>query len=153
MVGMHAARYTNLLLEECDLLIALGVRFDDRATGKVGGVLPAGEDPARRHRRQRARQDQAAVPRHRGRCGPVPARPSQPLIAAEPRSDWISRAQQLRAGFPLAMPGAGDPLQPYGIVRHVAALADDDAIVTSDVGQHQMWVGAGVPLRAARASG
>src|SRR5205814_53020 len=40
MIGMHAARYTNFLLEECDLLIALGVRFDDRATGKVAEFCP-----------------------------------------------------------------------------------------------------------------
>ena len=40
MVGMHAARYTNLVLEECDLLVALGVRFDDRATGKVAEFCP-----------------------------------------------------------------------------------------------------------------
>src|SRR5262249_56134922 len=40
MVGMHAARYTNLLLEECDLLVALGIRFDDRATGKAAEFCP-----------------------------------------------------------------------------------------------------------------
>src|SRR6185369_2882635 len=41
MVGMHAARYTNLLLEECDLLVALGIRFDDRATGKAASSVRA----------------------------------------------------------------------------------------------------------------
>src|SRR5262249_62349841 len=40
MLGMHAARYTNLALEECDLLIAAGVRFDDRATGKAAAFCP-----------------------------------------------------------------------------------------------------------------
>jgi acetolactate synthase-1/2/3 large subunit len=40
MLGMHAARYTNLALEECDLLIAVGSRFDDRATGKVAAFCP-----------------------------------------------------------------------------------------------------------------
>src|SRR4029450_7567105 len=40
MVGMHAARYTNLLLEECDVLVALGIRFDDRATGKAAEFCP-----------------------------------------------------------------------------------------------------------------
>ena len=40
MVGMHAARYTNLLLEECDLLIGIGIRFDDRATGKAAEFCP-----------------------------------------------------------------------------------------------------------------
>ena len=40
MVGMHAARYTNFLLEECDLLIGIGIRFDDRATGKAAEFCP-----------------------------------------------------------------------------------------------------------------
>jgi acetolactate synthase-1/2/3 large subunit len=50
MLGMHGARCTNLALDECDLLIAVGARFDDRATGKVAGFLSAGEDHPHRHR-------------------------------------------------------------------------------------------------------
>ncbi len=56
----------------------------------------------------------------------------------------------LRDAYPLAMPGADDPLAPYGIVRHVAAMAGDDVIVTSDVGQHQMWVAQAFPFSRPR---
>jgi acetolactate synthase-1/2/3 large subunit len=51
---------------------------------------------------------------------------------------------------PLAMPGADDPLQPYGIIRRTAALAGPDVLVTSDVGQHQMWVAQAFPFTRPR---
>jgi acetolactate synthase I/II/III large subunit len=149
MVGMHAARYTNMLLEECDLLVGLGIRFDDRATGKAAEFC--------RH---------AAIMHidiDNGELGKIkqPALGIQadvrealeaiaPLIKANRRSEWIARMAALRAEFPLAMPGADDPLRPYGIVRHTAALVPDDAIVTTDVGQHQMWAAQAYPLTLPR---
>ncbi len=51
MLGMHGSRRTNLLLEEADLLIAIGARFDDRATGKVAAFCPR-RDHSHRHRHQ-----------------------------------------------------------------------------------------------------
>ena len=66
MVGMHAARYTNFLLEECDLLIGIGIRFDDRATGKAAEFCPRAQDPARRHRSERVGQDQKSLARDHG---------------------------------------------------------------------------------------
>ena len=53
---------------------------------------------------------------------------------------------QLRQRHPLATPGADDPLQPYGIIRHTAAIAGPEAIVTTDVGQHQMWAAQAFPF-------
>ena len=145
MVGMHAARCTNLLLEECDLLIALGVRFDDRATGKAEAFCP--------------RANILHVDIDASELGKIKQpflgseadvgewlRALEPLVAAAPRCEWIARAQQLRTEYPLALPGAADPLQPYGIIRHTAALAGGDALVTSDVGQHQMWVAQAFPF-------
>src|SRR5262249_47707449 len=63
-----------------------------------------------------------------------------------PRREWLQRVAWMRDRYPLQTPGADDPLQPYGVVRHVAALAGNDAIVTSDVGQHQMWVAQAFPF-------
>jgi acetolactate synthase-1/2/3 large subunit len=74
----------------------------------------------------------------------------EPRIVAVSRSDWMRRMSSVRAAHPLAMPGMSDPLQPYGIIRHTAALVDHDAIVTSDVGQHQMWVAQAFPFRRPR---
>jgi acetolactate synthase-1/2/3 large subunit len=56
----------------------------------------------------------------------------------------------LRAAYPLVMPGGDDPLQPYGIIRHTAARVPGDSIVTTDVGQHQMWAAQADPLTRPR---
>jgi acetolactate synthase I/II/III large subunit len=149
MVGMHAARYTNLLLEECDLLVALGVRFDDRATGKVAAFCPGAQilhvdiDASELGK---IKQPLLGIEADVGQM----LRALEGRIAATPRGDWLRHMAKLREAHPLAMPGAGDPLAPYGTIRHVAALAGSDAIVTSDVGQHQMWVAQAFPFSRPR---
>jgi acetolactate synthase-1/2/3 large subunit len=62
---------------------------------------------------------------------------------AEPR-------RQLKAEFPLRTPGIDDPRTPYGLIRAVADCLDDEATITTDVGQHQMWVAQAYPLRRPR---
>src|SRR5262245_43599327 len=149
MVGMHAARCTNLLLEECDLLIALGVRFDDRATGKASEFCPRARilhvdiDPS-----ELGKIKQPTV----GLVADVGAALDAllPLVAPDPRHAWRARVSVLRAAHPLATPGLDDPCEPYGIVRHTAALAGPEAIVTSDVGQHQMWAAQAFPFTRPR---
>ena len=61
-------------------------------------------------------------------------------VPAMLRPTWRTRIDTLRSDHPLRMEGVANPCSPYGIVRHTAALVGHDAIVTSDVGQHQMWV-------------
>jgi acetolactate synthase I/II/III large subunit len=149
MVGMHGARCTNLVLEECDLLIALGVRFDDRATGKAAAFCPQAKilhvdiDASELGK---IKQPFLGIEADVGEW----LRALLPLVAPQQCLEWSARVRQLRAGHPLAMPGADDPLQPYGIVRHTAALIGTDAIVTSDVGQHQMWVAQAFPFARPR---
>jgi len=149
MVGMHAARSTNLVLEECDLLVGLGVRFDDRATGKAAEFCPharivhvdvdASELGKIKTPTLGIRADVGRVLRDLAAELPPRRRPA-----------WSARVAALRAAHPLAMPGADDVRRPYGLVRAVAALADAGAIVTSDVGQHQMWVAQAFPFTRPR---
>jgi acetolactate synthase-1/2/3 large subunit len=149
MVGMHAARFTNLLLDECDLLIGLGVRFDDRATGKAAEFCPRAKilhidiDPS-----ELGKIKEPAV----GVTADVGEALSalEPLIEANLRTEWIRHMNRLRECYPLMVPGADDPLRPYGVIRHAAALLPEDAIVTSDVGQHQMWVAQAYPFTRPR---
>jgi acetolactate synthase-1/2/3 large subunit len=149
MVGMHAARWTNLLLEECDLLIAVGMRFDDRATGKVEAFCPHAKilhvdiDASELGK---IKQPFLGIEADAGDW----LRALQPQVTAAARPAWTSRLQQLRQSHPLATPGDDDPLQPYGIIRHTAAVVGDQAIVTSDVGQHQMWVAQAFPFNRPR---
>jgi acetolactate synthase-1/2/3 large subunit len=62
------------------------------------------------------------------------------------RVDWLSRVGALRRDWPLRLPGIEDPRQPYGLIRAVARLAHPDAAITTDVGQHQMWVAQSYPF-------
>ena len=149
MVGMHAARYTNLLLEECDVLIALGIRFDDRATGKAAEFCPRAQilhvdiDASELGKIKRPSLGiEADVGEWLGAL--------LPQVASRPRLEWLTQLQQLRRIHPLATPGSDDPLQPYGIIRHTAALVGNEAIVASDVGQHQMWVAQAYPFARPR---
>ena len=149
MLGMHAARYTNLALEECDLLLAVGARFDDRATGKVAAFCPTAKiihvdiDPAELNKIKAAQI---------GIQGDVTTvlNALLPHVSSERRSDWLARVDQLKRDFPLALPGVDDPRSHFGLIRAVAAALDDQAIVATDVGQHQMWVAQAYPLRRPR---
>ena len=149
MLGMHGARCTNLALDECDLLIAVGARFDDRATGKVAGFCPQARiihidiDPSELDKIKTA---------HIGIAGDVGAalRMLLPAIATPQRAAWLARVASLKEEHPLRMPGIDDPRTPYGLIRAVANCLDDEATITTDVGQHQMWVAQAYPLRRPR---
>jgi acetolactate synthase-1/2/3 large subunit len=137
MLGMHAARYTNLALEECDLLIAVGVRFDDRATGKVSEFCPHAKiihmdiDPSELDKIKTAH---ASV---RGDVADVLAA-ILPHIERRNRTQWGSRIAALKTAHPMIVPGADDLTSPYGVILKAAELAGDQTIVCTDVGQHQM---------------
>jgi acetolactate synthase-1/2/3 large subunit len=149
MVGMHAARCTNLMLEECDLLVALGMRFDDRATGKVAAFCPKAKilhvdiDASELGKIKRTT---LGIEADTGTF----LRAVLPRIERRERSPWLARLRHLSDTYPLVTPGIDDPTQPYGIVAQAAALAGDDAIITSDVGQHQMWVAQAYPFTRPR---
>ena len=149
MLGMHAARYTNLLLDECDLLIAIGARFDDRATGKVAAFCPQAKiihidiDPAELDKIKNA---------HIGITADVQEALDQllPAVFENQRKNWADRSIALKNQFPLAMPDADNPRSHFGLIRTVAACLDNEATIATDVGQHQMWVAQAYPLRRPR---
>ena len=149
MLGMHGARYCNLALDECDLLVAVGARFDDRATGKVAAFCPQAKivhidiDPAELDKIKAAHVGITAdVNDALGRL--------LPLVSENPRTAWVERIGALKAQFPQEFPGLDDPRSHFGLIRTIAACLDDAAIVATDVGQHQMWVAQGYPLRRPR---
>jgi acetolactate synthase-1/2/3 large subunit len=149
MLGMHAARYTNMALEECDLLIAIGARFDDRATGKVAHFCPRAEII---HIDIDAGELDKIKTAHVGIVGDAGEVLSalMPLIDENPRREWREHVAELQQKFPLEMPGADDPRTHYGLINTVASLLDENAIITTDVGQHQMWTAQAYPFRHPR---
>ena len=149
MLGMHGARYTNFVLEEADLLICVGARFDDRAIGKAAQFCPNAKiihidiDSSELHKIKRA---------HVGIQADVAAALEAllPRVKVQLRKRWLSHVTGLKSRFPLQMPGADDPRSHYGLIQAVAAALDDEAIITTDVGQHQMWVAQAYPFRRPR---
>lgn len=149
MLGMHAARSTNLILQQADLLIVLGARFDDRAIGKAEQFCPQASiihidiDPAELGK---IRQPHVAI------NADVAQALDQllPHITPQQRDVWRATVSGLQQEFPFSMPNADDPLSHYGLVQATARALTDDAIITTDVGQHQMWVAQSYPLRRPR---
>ena len=149
MLGMHGAKSTNLALDECDLLIACGARFDDRATGKVAAfcsnakIIHIDIDPAELDKIKTA---------HVGITGDVHSVLATllPLIRENQRTLWVDRTNQLKRDFPLSMPDIDNPRSHFGLIKAVAEALDDEATVATDVGQHQMWVAQAYPLRRPR---
>jgi len=149
MLGMHAARYANFALEECDLLIAAGVRFDDRATGKVAEFCPGAEiihiDI------DMSELDKIKTP-HVGITGDVGEvlQVLLPMVNKASRGEWLDFVSELKQKHPLRFNGEEDPLSPYGLTKLAARLLGDKAIVVTDVGQHQMRTAQAYPLRHPR---
>ncbi len=145
MLGMHAAPFTNHVLEECDVLIGLGVRFDDRATGKVEAFCPQAEIIHVDIDHSEIGKIKNPVLSLRADVGAALAAFNQRLQATQ-RPLWRHRVQQLRDAHPLQLDGVDDLFRPYGAIAQVAQLVDDEVNVTTDVGQHQMWVAQAYPF-------
>jgi acetolactate synthase-1/2/3 large subunit len=149
MLGMHGARYTNFVLEESDLLIVVGARFDDRAIGRASQFCPNAKivhidiDASELHKIKSAH-----VAIHANvKCA---LEALLPRVQAKPRERWLAQVDSLRSRFPMQFPGQDDPRSHYGLIHAVASALDDEAIIATDVGQHQMWVAQAYPFRRPR---
>ncbi len=149
MLGMHGARYTNYLLEECDLLIGLGVRFDDRATGKVEAFCPKAEIIHVDIDRSEIGKVKNPVLSIQADVGEVLTIANKQLEAMQ-RPLWQQRVDQLKAAHPLILDGEDELFRPYGAIKVVADILDDTANISTDVGQHQMWVAQAYPFNRPR---
>ncbi|UFP94154.1 biosynthetic-type acetolactate synthase large subunit [Gloeobacter morelensis MG652769] len=139
MLGMHGTAYANFAVTECDLLIAVGARFDDRVTGKL-------DEFAARARVIHIDIDPAEVGKNRGPEVPIVGDVKlvlqdliKKLIEFQPRTRaWLERIERWKAEYPLEVPGDGTRLYPQEVMVAFRELATD-AYYTTDVGQHQMW--------------
>jgi len=148
MPGMHGNYTAVTAMQKADLLIALGSRFDDRVTGKVGSFAPDAKiihvdiDPVEIGKNRAA--DLPIV----GNLGPVLEKmnavlaelaPSCKARRAADRLEWKERIASWAAEHPLAPSMSSTEIKPQHLVREIDRLSGGDAIVCSDVGQHQMW--------------
>ncbi len=145
MLGMHAQRHTNMALEACDLILAAGVRFDDRATGKVQEFCPQAKVihiDIDHSELEKLRPASVAI---LGDVGEV-LRALLPKISPVPRSEWLEYIEALKRAFPSQIPVKGGHATPQELIRRVGELSGDRAVVVTDVGKHQMWAAQSYPF-------
>lgn len=141
MLGMHGTAYSNYAVHNCDLLISVGARFDDRVTGKVSAFAPEAKvihmdiDPGEINKVRRA--DAAIV----GDCKAALTELLKLVKDANDFSAWHDEIGKWKAEFPLEAPDGTDDgiIHAEFAIRELARLTDHDVTVVTDVGQHQMW--------------
>ncbi len=145
MPGMHGTYFANKSIQESDLLIAIGMRFDDRVTGKISGFAPHAKivhidiDPT--SIRKNVHVDIPIV----GDVKRVLAILNKILKAdvkeqwKEIRKSWLKQIQTWKTDRPLVYDETPDVIKPQYVVEKIYELTKGDAIVTTEVGQNQMW--------------
>src|ERR687891_907563 len=144
MLGMHGTRAANYAMDEADLIVAVGARFDDRITGKLSEFAPRAKfvhidiDPA---------EISKNVPAHIPIVGdakevlPKLLKEYRALETDDSRLDgWWDRIRGWQEKYPLRYEDSEDSeIKPQRMIEAMWRVTEGDAIITSDVGQHQMW--------------
>jgi len=138
MLGMHGMAYANMAVSQADLIIAIGMRFDDRATGRVSGFAPNARivhidiDPAEIGKNVRV--DVPIV----GDVGAVLKALNKQLEPARHKA-WFKQLDDWRRKHPLGMDGEGDALLPQYVIQKIDEVTKGQATIVTGVGQNQMW--------------
>lgn len=137
MLGMHGTRAANMAVQESDLLIVVGARFDDRATGKLVEFAPFA-------RVIHIDADAYEISKLRTADIAVPGNIAEALQALQSvRADcapWRARCIGNRERFPARYDAPGNSIYAPSLLKRLSELAPADAVIACDVGQHQMWV-------------
>lgn len=136
MLGMHGTRAANLAVQGCDLLICIGARFDDRATGKLAEFAPGARvihldvDPAEVSKLRYANVHLVGD-----------LRQLLPLLDCRPQiSEWVAQCAQWREQSQPRYDAPGEDIYAPALLRRLSEIAPPETVVACDVGQHQMWV-------------
>jgi acetolactate synthase-1/2/3 large subunit len=148
MPGMHGSYAANMAFSHTDLVIALGVRFDDRVTGRLAAFAPHAKvihvdiDPAEISKNRHA--DLPVVGNAKRVLPKLTAEvrdlaPSMKAKNAAARQAWWKQVREWKAEHPLVAETSETEIKPQHLMAEIDRLSGGRAIVTSDVGQHQMW--------------
>ena len=140
MLGMHGMYWCNMVVDQADVIIGLGMRFDDRVTGRVSGFAPHARII---HLDIEASQIGRTIPVEVplvGDAKPV-LQALLPLVHWVDRPEWAATVNRLRDDHPSLTIPASDELMPQQVLTQMNELiqADENAVVVTGVGQHQMW--------------
>jgi acetolactate synthase I/II/III large subunit len=146
LLGMHGTYYANMAVSNCDVLIAVAARFDDRVTGKIAAFAPHAKivhidvDPT--SIKKNVRVDLPIVGDVREvlmRMLKMTEEKDENAAYREKISPWIAEIGAWKEKHPVAYRQAGSTIKPQYVIQRLRALSEADAIVATDVGQHQMW--------------
>ncbi|MEM7795954.1 MAG: biosynthetic-type acetolactate synthase large subunit, partial [Cyanobacteria bacterium P01_C01_bin.118] len=141
MLGMHGTAYANFAVSECDLLVAIGARFDDRVASNLklfaqhAKIIHIDIDPAEVGKCKLP--DVPIVGDVKNVLTELLVRLKEPADPAQTGA-WRARIDQWKTDYPLKVPTYKDQLSPQQVIAEVGRQAPD-AFYTTDVGQHQMW--------------
>jgi len=138
MIGMHGLAYANMAVQNADLIIAAGMRFDDRATANTksfapqAGVIHIDIDPAEIGKN---------IPVDIPIVGDVKnvLKVMNKQIERGDHLDWVTQLDQWRREHPLLESGQGDELLPQYVIHQIYEVTQGNTIIVTGVGQHQMW--------------
>ena len=142
--GMHGSYGANMAIQECDLLLCIGMRFSDRVTGKVSEFAPHAKivhfEIDRAELNKNVKVDYRvlgdlswSLPLLRDKLAACP----DDFVAKF--APWLAHALELEAKHPFGYREEGDAIKPGALISKVSSLMGRDAIGVTDVGQHQMW--------------
>jgi acetolactate synthase-1/2/3 large subunit len=147
LLGMHGTYYANMAVTNCDLLVAVGARFDDRVTGKIPAFAPHAKiihmdvDPT--SIRKNVRVDLPIVGAVQGvldKLLKILADQQEGVDAFNSAvKPWLEEIDGWKAKHPMAYKKSSQTIKPQSVIRKLRELCEPDAIIATDVGQHQMW--------------
>jgi acetolactate synthase-1/2/3 large subunit len=148
MLGMHGTYYANMAVSECDLLISVGARFDDRVTGKLDAFAPGAKIV-------HIDIDPSSISKNVKVDIPIVADCKNALAAmnkwfdnledfnaqaiSEKHEKWLAQIKDWKNKHPLGYVEEGDIIKPQFVVQKLHELTGGNAIITTEVGQNQMW--------------
>ncbi|NLK52064.1 MAG: biosynthetic-type acetolactate synthase large subunit [Syntrophomonadaceae bacterium] len=140
MLGMHGTHYANYAICECDCLIAVGARFDDRVTGKIETFAP-------KARVVHIDIDAAEIGKNVRVDVPIVGDARTVLIEllarvnadTGERAEWLDRVEQWKQEYPLHYTQDGENVKPQHVIEQIYEVTRGEAIITTEVGQNQMW--------------
>jgi acetolactate synthase-1/2/3 large subunit len=138
MLGMHGSAYANYAVQQCDLLIAVGARFDDRVTGKIETFAPNAKVI-------HIDVDPASISKNVGVDIPVVGDAKYILeelakeVEYQERKKWFDKIAEWKKKFPFRYDQNSSTIKPQYVIEEICRQTNNEAIITTGVGQNQMW--------------